>query len=58
MMSWLLVFAAAVWSETEIPQFRGPAGDGHLPGVTGLPTEWSETSNVAWKSAIPGRGWS
>ncbi len=39
------------------PQWRGPDGQGHSP-VTGLPTEWSETTNVAWKTETPGRGWS
>ncbi len=54
----VLILAASLWSEAEISQFRGPAGDGHIPAATGLPTTWSETSNVVWKSAIPGRGWS
>ncbi|NLF67957.1 MAG: PQQ-binding-like beta-propeller repeat protein [Candidatus Anammoximicrobium sp.] len=41
------------------PEFRGPTGDGHADrGSTGLPVTWSETENVAWKTAIPGRGWS
>lgn len=53
----VLILAASLWSEAEISQFRGPAGDGHIPAATGLPTTWSETSNVVWKSAIPGRGW-
>jgi outer membrane protein assembly factor BamB len=39
------------------PQFRGPGGQGHAD-VTGLPTEWSSTKNVAWKKEIPGAGWS
>lgn len=39
------------------PQWRGPDGQGHAK-TTGLPTTWSETENVAWKTAIPGRGWS
>ncbi len=39
------------------PQFRGPTMDGHSP-ATGLPTEWSETKNVKWKTLIPHRGWS
>jgi len=39
-------------------QFRGPDGQGHAGNVTGIPTEWSESRNVAWKSAVPGRGWS
>ena len=53
---WILLvcplFAAADW-----PQFRGPAGDGH-GSARNLPATWSETKNVAWKTAIPGKGWS
>ncbi len=41
----------------EWPQWRGPAGQGHAT-ATGLPATWSETSNVAWKTELPGRGWS
>ena len=43
---------AANWN-----QFRGPQGDGHSTAA-GIPTTWSETSNVAWKTAIWGKGWS
>ena len=39
------------------PQFRGPNGDGHV-GANKVPTTWSETNNVKWKTAIHGRGWS
>jgi glucose dehydrogenase len=39
------------------PQFRGPGGDGHSDS-TGLPLTWSETENVAWKTAIHDHGWS
>lgn len=42
----------AVWT-----QFRGPSGDGQA-GANPLPTQWSETDNVAWKAVFPGRGWS
>ncbi len=38
-------------------QFRGPTGQGIADG-SGLPIEWSPTKNVAWKTAVPGRGWS
>ncbi len=44
-------------SAAEWPQFRGLAGDGHA-AAKDLPTAWSETSHLAWKTAIPGRGWS
>jgi len=39
------------------PEFRGPTGQGHST-ETGLPLTWSETKNVKWKTAIPGKGWS
>ena len=37
--------------------FRGPDGAG-ISDATGLPIEWSESSNVRWKTAIPGKAWS
>lgn len=46
------VLAAQNW-----PAFRGPGGQGHATAI-GVPTEWSETKNVAWKTAVPGLGWS
>lgn len=42
---------------TDWPQFRGPDGQGHSD-EQGLPLNWSETTNVRWKVAIPGKGWS
>ncbi|MFC5455110.1 PQQ-binding-like beta-propeller repeat protein [Prosthecobacter fluviatilis] len=37
------------------PEWRGPSAQGHA-SASGLPETWSETSNVAWKTALPGRG--
>jgi len=37
------------------PQFRGPEGQGHAE-ARDLPTQWSETKNVTWKVAVPGKG--
>jgi hypothetical protein len=42
---------------TEWPEWRGPGGQGHA-SAKGLPAVWSETSGIAWKTNIPGRGWS
>lgn len=39
------------------PQFRGPSGTG-VGDDSPLPLEWSEDKNVAWKTAVPGLGWS
>jgi outer membrane protein assembly factor BamB len=38
-------------------QFRGSGSRGVAAG-THLPDRWSATENVAWKTDIPGRGWS
>jgi outer membrane protein assembly factor BamB len=59
-MSWVcsLLLAAAMGADVDVPQFRGPAGDGVFPDATGIPTKWDETSNITWKTEIPGRGWS
>ena len=53
----LLALVGAVAAEDRWTEFRGPSGTGHS-GSTGLPREWSETKNVAWKTRIHGRGWS
>ena len=37
------------------PQFRGPRGDG-TSTEKNVPTRWSATDNVAWKTPIPGGG--
>ncbi len=39
------------------PQFRGPNGQGHS-AETGIPWRWSATENIAWKTPLPGEGWS
>jgi hypothetical protein len=48
----LLTAGAADW-----PEFRGPTGQGHA-SEEGLPLEWDEGRNIAWKIPVPGRGWS
>ena len=39
-------------------QFRGPLGNGHAATAKNIPVRWSEKESVAWKTEIPGRGWS
>jgi outer membrane protein assembly factor BamB len=39
------------------PQFRGTQG-GVAADDPSLPTVWSRTQNVVWKTTIPGRSWS
>ena len=38
------------------PMWRGPAGTGVATGTP--PSKWNDTTNVAFKVAIPGRGYS
>src|SRR5689334_1747513 len=52
-----LVVGRAFAAENEWPEFRGPTGQG-ISQATGVPETWSATENVAWKVAVPGRGWS
>ena len=39
------------------PRFRGPSGQG-ISTEKNLPTQWTADENIAWKTAIPGDGWS
>jgi outer membrane protein assembly factor BamB len=48
----LMANAASDW-----PEFRGPTGQG-LSAATQVPISWNATNNIAWKTAIPGEGWS
>jgi outer membrane protein assembly factor BamB len=53
----VVVVLASVLSAEEWPRFRGPAA-GVAADDPKLPDSWSATQNVAWKTAIPGIGWS
>jgi hypothetical protein len=53
----ILALGATGVQGADWPQFRGPGGQGHST-ATNLPIQWSESDNVAWKTPIPGRGWS
>ncbi len=60
MNSWavglLLVMGQNAVAPTDAwPQWRGPTADSVAPGKD-LPTKWSPTENVAWKTALPGWG--
>ena len=52
-----LLFLSLLFVSQDWPEFRGPTGQGHSD-ERGLPLTWSETKNVRWKTAIPGKGWS
>ncbi|HVU86831.1 MAG TPA: PQQ-binding-like beta-propeller repeat protein [Pirellulales bacterium] len=53
----LVLTTSSVVYAGDWPQFRGPDGQGHS-SERGLPLEWSETQNVAWKQPLEGLGWS
>ncbi len=55
-LSFLILSVSSV-SAAEWPQWRGPAGQGHSTAKD-LPLTWSETENIVWRTAIPGRAWS
>ncbi len=53
----LIILNSANWAFPNWPQFRGAGSRGIGPdGI--LPDQWSSTENIAWKTDIPGRGWS
>lgn len=52
-----IMLPAADLPEKQWPQFRGPGSTG-VADDPALPDKWSSTENVAWKTAIPGVGWS
>src|SRR5262245_58407049 len=59
----LLTLLASQYSSSDAagssnwPQWRGPDAQG-VSNEKNLPSEWSETKNVLWKTALPGRGFS
>ena len=44
-------------AEDNWPQFRGPGARG-ISDSRALPVVWGSDSNIAWRTAIPGLGWS
>ena len=57
----LIIAAVAVAPQAQVPagtwhQWRGPSNNGVAVGSA--PATWSDSSNVAWKVEIPGRGFS
>ncbi len=56
----LVAFFLPLCQETNLsaenwPRFHGPGGQGRS-SETGLPVKWSATSNVRWKTPLPGPG--
>jgi outer membrane protein assembly factor BamB len=53
----VLLALTGISATDQWPKFRGPHA-GAIPDDPALPESWSETENVAWKTTIPGMGWS
>ncbi len=56
----LLLLAASIgparlMAQADWAAFRGPTGQG-TSQASGLPTQWSATDNVLWKTPLPGAG--
>jgi outer membrane protein assembly factor BamB len=56
----LLMVLLVLWPALEAgaedwPNWRGPRGDGSSL-EKGVPLQWNETENVAWKAEVPGTG--
>ena len=59
----ILLFLATGPAFSNWSDFRGPLNNGHIPpnpdgSPLGLPTVWSESQSIVWKTAIPLKGWS
>lgn len=56
-LPYLLIFAAnsCLAGPSDWPGWRGPTANG-VSTLKGIPISWSHEQNVAWKTAVPGRG--
>lgn len=55
-LAWLLsIVLSAVAAAENWPGWRGPRGDG-TSLETNVPTQWSDTDNIVWKTELPGSG--
>jgi len=53
----VLLIGASCAGAQSWPQWRGPQASGLAPEKK-LPAEWGQDKNIAWKVALPGKGWS
>ena len=53
----LLIVASAACRAEDWPRWRGPEGNA-VSSESPLPVDWGPTTNIAWKAAIPGVGFS
>lgn len=53
----LSIFEIQLSNAQNWPNWRGPEGDG-TSTETNLPVKWDSVTNVAWKTPVPGKGYS
>ena len=51
------VLSLSTFLHAEWPQWRGPDGQGQADEAA-LAVKWSEMEGIAWRTDLPGRGWS
>jgi outer membrane protein assembly factor BamB len=56
-ISLVFLLSTSLLSAADWPEFRGSNAQGQSDAKN-LPTIWSPTSNIAWKTAVAGVGWS
>jgi outer membrane protein assembly factor BamB len=56
-MALLIVASSSNARAENWPRFRGPGGQG-ISSETNLPLTWSSSQGIAWRTPIPGNGWS
>ena len=55
MLILLCLFAGSPYAGADWPRLRGPDGSGISPD-TNVPVTWTESSNLKWKTPLPGPG--
>jgi outer membrane protein assembly factor BamB len=56
--AWCFFLSTVLWAHADDwPRFRGSEGQG-VSNETGLPIKWGPKENIAWKTPVPGEGWS
>ncbi|HWA98221.1 MAG TPA: PQQ-binding-like beta-propeller repeat protein [Pirellulales bacterium] len=53
LIAWVFCFTATAAQGENWPQWRGPNNDG-ISRETNLPTTWSRSENVLWRTPLPG----
>lgn len=54
----ILFICYPAWGADSWTRFRGPSGDGHAADGANPPVEFGSEDNIAWRTDLPGQGWS